>query len=151
MNNGVVTAYDAKTHSSVLTLPDYGSRLMAMSVSRSGMVAVAHYQGTTPTPPSIYSFYDLGTSVSMWDLGMKKRLYTLPHFSAVRDLEFSPDGKYLAIGSFYPALQIYDAQSGKLHRTAQFYRGGIGYLVFSDDGTILRGLGENIYQEWRVR
>jgi WD40 repeat protein len=58
------------------------------------------------------------------------------HLSIVESLAFSPDGKYLASGSYQEAL-LWDAQTGQLRKRLTGFVDRVVALAFSPDGKLL--------------
>lgn len=99
--------------------------------------------GPTPRPGSGMKLMLASASfdhlTKIWDALEGTCLFTLAgHTNAVYTVDFSPDGHYLASGSFDKQILIWSTQSGKLERT---YKGGSGiYEVCWDrDGKRIAG------------
>jgi WD40 repeat protein len=58
---------------------------------------------------------------------------------AVSSLAFSPDGKYLAAGSFDNSICLWDVEGGKLLRTLTGLNQRVSSVIFSPDGKSLAG------------
>ncbi|WP_024335512.1 nSTAND1 domain-containing NTPase [Desulfotignum balticum] len=76
-------------------------------------------------------------SVQLWDMASQKLILTLKGYPGnYRSMQFSPDGKILAIGSDDGTLQLWDLSPK--NNVVQLKGGGIvSELVFSHDGTTL--------------
>jgi WD40 repeat protein len=73
-------------------------------------------------------------------LGQNKPLNTLSgHKDAVTSLAFSPDGKYIAAGSFDNSICLWDTGSGRLLRTLTGLNQKVSSVVFSPDSKSLAG------------
>lgn len=86
----------------------------------------------------------MGAEISLWDAHTGALLRTLPnHRFLGLSLDFSPDGKLLAIQRSDMALQLWDVHTGQLRGTLR----GVGRLpvsvAFSSDGRTLATGGHN--------
>lgn len=71
-----------------------------------------------------------------WDKSHGSRLTLHGHASALRIVRFSPNGKYIASGSFDPVVRLWEAATGKeLHGFS--VDSAVDSLAFSPDGTLL--------------
>jgi transducin (beta)-like 1 len=64
-------------------------------------------------------------TVKLWDVTTGKCIHDLSNFhsEAVYSISFSPDGRYLASGSFDSQIAVWNVSDGSLVRT---YKGGAG-------------------------
>jgi WD40 repeat protein len=88
----------------------------------------------------------------LWNLD-KETFTKLPnhHIGAIREVAFSPDGKWLLSGSFDKTIAVYDAKTGV--EVERFQNGQIPvYCVqISPDGSnALSGDYRGILRQWRL-
>lgn len=74
---------------------------------------------------------------------------TLPAPSAPHDLQFSPDGRMLAAGSWF-RLNLWDLASGALRSIPTEHNGLLASLAFSPDGRLIATLGRQTDSAIRV-
>lgn len=83
--------------------------------------------------------------VKIYSIDSGKLLHTLQLSDEISALSFSPDSKFLTIGTWEQSIQLWSVSSGKLLRTLQkskdrvsdFDSGSINSLAFSPDGYLL--------------
>ncbi|MFL5341548.1 MAG: sigma-70 family RNA polymerase sigma factor [Gemmataceae bacterium] len=71
----------------------------------------------------------------------------------VRDLAYSPDGKYVAAVAYLDALRVWDAATGKLHVSFRRPAGEFDRVAFNSDGRFILIAGRDIYgrcELWQV-
>ena len=70
-------------------------------------------------------------------------------WSVANVIDWSPDGKFIAVGAFHGSIYIIDTQSWKLIHTLTEPKGQIGDVKFSPQGDFLAVTGEdNIFRLW---
>lgn len=81
-----------------------------------------------------------------------KCLQTLEgHTSLVTFVSYSPDGKYIASGSWDKTIKIWDAESGKCVKTLEGHTKGVRSIAFSPDGKhIFSGSNDNTIKIWEI-
>jgi WD40 repeat protein len=79
-------------------------------------------------------------------------VYTLVgHTSAVDSVTFSPDGRWLASGSWDATVQIWEVASGRALRSLAGHSGAVHAVAFSPDGRILAsGSLDKTVKLWEV-
>ncbi|MCS7264005.1 MAG: WD40 repeat domain-containing protein [Armatimonadetes bacterium] len=86
-------------------------------------------------------------SVWIWDLNTGKPQYKHSPFNAFDpyDMEFSPDGKFLALGSYASkGVRVIDWQKGKIVAWGSGIEGSVWDIAFSPDGRLVAaGAGDN--------
>jgi WD40 repeat protein len=74
----------------------------------------------------------------VWDMESDNEIYTLTgHSGAVSGVSFSPDGKYLATGSWDNTAKVWDVESGDEILTLTGHRDEVSSVSFSPDGKYL--------------
>ena len=69
----------------------------------------------------------------LWDAATGKQIFVLNHDGWVRNVVFSPDGKYVATASDDNTARIWNASTGKLIGSFK-HDGVVNNVVFSPDG-----------------
>jgi WD40 repeat protein len=81
----------------------------------------------------------------LWDINAGKFVGTpmlnSPTKSGIQDVQFSPDGKLLAVANAAGAITIWNAASRTLIATLSGHVGPVGALAFNPDGSILASGG----------
>ncbi|MFO1501208.1 MAG: serine/threonine-protein kinase [Verrucomicrobiota bacterium] len=75
--------------------------------------------------------------VKLWRMPSAELLRILTNAPRVVSLAFSPDGRTLAVGTFYEGLWLYDVSTGKRRPGARGHTARITQAAFSPDGTTL--------------
>lgn len=71
-------------------------------------------------------------------------------------MTFSPDGRYVATGSFYSTARLWDAATGAELRQFIGHPGGVGVVAFSPDGAYLacaqlpRDLTDEVRRQYNI-
>lgn len=135
----------------VLTLGQFKTGLHAYVLSRDGKLACSFdpISGGKLSQPQM-PYTPPGDWVTVFDIVSGKELYTLKGNGDISTIALSRDGKYLALGAMSGKIQLRNARGGQLLKTAEKYRGGVYHMDFSKDGSLLRCLVQNQYQEWKV-
>ncbi len=70
------------------------------------------------------------------------------HSSAVGEVKYSPDGKYIVLGCSDGTLHVYDAGTGAKHASVSPAKGFISHLDFTADSKVMKvctGDGETLF------
>jgi transducin (beta)-like 1 len=90
-----------------------------------------------PDLPLTLATASYDATIKLWDVEEGKCMHTLrAHSDPVYSVAFSPDGKYVASGSFDKRLHVWDAKRGTLVRTHDG-GGGIFEVCWNKDGSKL--------------
>ncbi len=77
--------------------------------------------------------------------------YFIGHSSSVSSVAFSPDGKYLASGSYDSTVKLWSVESQKEVTTLQGHSDYVYSVTFSPDGKYLAsGSSDNTVKLWSV-
>ena len=82
-----------------------------------------------------------GTTIRIWDSATRTNLRTMQHGDGAADLDWSPDGQYVAILTTDNDVRVYDASDGSLYDTMEANGETAGELEFSPDGAMLAVAG----------
>jgi WD40 repeat protein len=75
------------------------------------------------------------TSVRLWEMATgRERCRLAGNHHLVACLAFSPDGKFLALGSSDGTVRVWDPVLGKELRSLEGHRGIVNSVAFSRDG-----------------
>jgi WD40 repeat protein len=100
--------------------------------------------------------YDAGSGAYVRSLvdpkltGADKKPVHAAHLSLVESLAWSPDGKYIASGS-YQEINLWDARTGEFRRKVPGFSERVGCLAFSHDGKLLAAGGGAPTQEGELK
>ncbi|GBF53569.1 tolB protein precursor, periplasmic protein [Microcystis sp. 0824] len=72
------------------------------------------------------------------------------HSDMVRSVVYSPDGRYLASGSWDKTIKIWEVATGKELRTLTGHSGSVWSVVYSPDGRYLASGSSNTIKIWEV-
>lgn len=91
-----------------------------------------------------------GNTVYGWRVGDWKPIFQLiGHTSTVRDLEFSPDGKYIATASDDTSVRLWDTLNGKAMSAKFKHDAPVTSLAYAPDGqTFYSGSQNSTLQSW---
>jgi RNA polymerase sigma factor (sigma-70 family) len=95
---------------------------------------------------------------SVWDLVANKLLQEWTgHKGYICTVDFSPDGKTLAISSYRtfdfrapPSIRLYDVTTGRESVTLEASWGAMNGVAFSPDGKVLAAADSNAVRRWTV-
>jgi WD40 repeat protein len=103
-------------------LPNRAGKLFAMCLSRDGStLATGDFEGVR--------LWDIATGQQLGELGIGR--------SHVTCLEFTPDGRMLAVGGWNGEIHLFDLSSRRQHSTIRAHEGPVNILAFADDGGTL--------------
>src|SRR5579859_7321148 len=133
-DDGVVHLWNPKTGEEVGRLED-GRFNVAMAFSLDGK-----YLATSGGPKKADQF-----TIHVWDVANAKLLLQLKfHKDLVSSLAFSPDGKWLASGSWDKSVRVWDAQTGAEVYTISGFSDSVTAVTFNGNGqTLLTGTSDN--------
>lgn len=109
-------------------LTGVGGQVSAVAFSRDGGCLAAGGGGEDP-------------DVRVWDLEKKSVLYTIPQGAPARCIEFSPNGKWVAVSSGDMTIKVCDTTSGRIVWDLGNNDYPVNALRFVKDGTYLEGAG----------
>lgn len=104
---------------------------------RSGIATIT---GAAFSPDGKLLAYSCGSeqTIQLWDVERRSCLRSLQgHQGEIWALTFSPDGRFLASGSFDTAIRLWETRSGQCFATFQKHCNWVWALAFSPDGAML--------------
>jgi len=108
----------AQSAAAIVACPDDGDRFAVAAGTEIGIYEVS-FSGASVAPA-------------------RQRLFTIPFAAAkATAIDWSPDGRSLAVGTSIGTVQTFDAATGRLERTFSNHVGRIDGLRYSRDGRIL--------------
>jgi len=99
----------------------------------------------TDTNPDIFKDVNPGKNING-----KCQWSVLSHTSQVASVSFSPDGKFLASGSWDKTIKLWEIPSGKLLKTFKGDSLNTYSLSFSPDGKLLASCSDNVVKLWKI-
>jgi WD40 repeat protein len=128
-----------------------GLRVLPKVVLKAPPAIVTPVLGVAVSPDKSSVIASRGNQIHVYDAGSGKYIRSLvdgklvgpdmkpmkaAHLSLVESLVFSPDGKYIASGS-YQEVKLWDARTGELRRTLTGFVERVAALAFSHDSKLL--------------
>jgi WD40 repeat protein len=132
-----------------------GLRVLPKVVLKAPPATVTPVLGVAVSPDKSTVVASRGNQVHVYDAGSGKYVRSLidpsvagadkkpikaAHLSLVECLAFSPDGKYVASGS-YQEVKLWDARTGEWRKTLTGFAERVATLAFSPDSKLLAGGG----------
>jgi WD40 repeat protein len=145
--------------------PPTGSRALPKLVLKAPPPAVTPVLGVAVSPDKSAVAASRGNQVHVYDAGSgtyvrslldpavagaDKKPVRAAHLSLVESLAYSPDGKYLASGSFQE-VKLWDAKTGTLRGTIPGFADRVVCLAFSHDGKLLAAGGGAATQDGELK
>jgi WD40 repeat protein len=92
----------------------------------------------------------LDNTITIWDVSTGRKIRTLNgHGDCINAVTYSPDGKYIASGSYDKTVKIWIASTGKVIRTIKGHSNRVNSLSFSPDGKyIASGSSDKTIMIW---
>jgi WD40 repeat protein/DNA-binding SARP family transcriptional activator len=121
--DGTARVWDAKTGEVLLTLTGHTAGLISPAFSPDGtLIATTSFDSTA----------------RVWDAAIGQELLTLPHSSVTVGIDFSPDGRRLAVADLEArVVRVWDMASGQEVLTLAGHTDDVNDVVFSPDGKLL--------------
>ena len=92
-----------------------------------------------------------GPSKIIWNADIKILVKTLQgHTKEIESVAFSPNGRYVASGSWDYTVKIWDTESGACVRTLEGHSGSVYSVAFSPNGrSVVSGSRDRTVRIWR--
>jgi WD40 repeat protein len=145
--------------------PPTGMRVKARVIVQAPPAGVHPVRGLAVSPDKSAVAASRGNHIDVYDAGSGTHVRSLvdpevrsadgkplgtAHLALVESLTWSPDGKFLASGT-YQAATIWDAQTGLVHRRLDGFADRLVALAFSRDGKLLATGGGAPTEEGQVK
>jgi WD40 repeat protein len=149
---GIIVLWDNETGKEIKRIEGHKSKDLEVAFSPDGKRAVtagSHGSGGRDAPGE-------DGVIKLWDLETGKLLQRMTGHSGTAGIvvRFSPDGRFVASGSYDGTVRLWDAETGKeLHRF-EGHKGVVMSIAVSPDGRFLVSGGgyndDNSVRVWRV-
>ena len=88
---------------------------------------------------------------SLFSYAQIEPVIQMEHSSSVESVAFSPDGKFIASGSYDKTIKLWNVKTGKLIYTLKGHRDSVLSVAFSPDGKfIASGSADKTIKLWNV-
>jgi len=86
----------------------------------------------------LYAAVSSGKIVNLWDIASGRIAMSLKgHIENISIITYSPDGKYIATGSYDKTVKIWDAKTGREIRTISKFSDSVTYITYNSNGSFL--------------
>jgi WD40 repeat protein len=126
-SDGTVIVWDVVSGQALFTFQGFGDIAYVVAYSPDGKHLVAG--GGTGAE-------NLGYGV-IWDINAQEKLFTLPVDTFLASAAYSPDGKLVALASYFGTVSIWDTSTGKQLLTLTGHTSSVNAEAFSPDGKLL--------------
>jgi len=140
--------WDMESFSKIRTLDGHSDWIREVNISPNNKIVVSGSQDGSVKIWDLLTGELMHTIVISPQEFVKKSLY--PEFdrkskNAVCALAFSPDGKYLVIGTLDEFIRFWDLDQHKLTKKIKAHTNGTGYITFNTEGNVM--ISGSIYNE----
>ena len=113
------------------------------------------YSIAVDSTSDIYAVANWNNEIEVWRNnpdGRQQLIRTIPgHNNTISQIEYSPDGQFIASASWDKTIKLWDAASGESVNTLKGHREGVNSIAFSPDGqTIVSGSEDKTLKIWDI-
>jgi len=127
-----IRIWDMVSGKNIRTLYEHSGTVCSVAYSPDGKYLAS---GSGDNTIRIWDIADFFKIVYASGINIRINMRTLQgHFGYVNSVAYSPDGKYLASGSYDNTIRIWDTVSGKIIQTLKGHTFNVNSVIYSPDG-----------------